>query len=255
MNLKEAVRLKAIMELSAIYNCGRQDDAAVVEVLARFRQHYPMTRLMLINDGGSNILESYAKLFHCEYSLCSRVSSVDSGFQLSEACSAVTYMERILNCIPEDDCWVLLLEDDTWVCDQVPLTDLKYDMCGRSARTLPVCLTLAIQQKFPTFPLKRVECADSGGAFLRGSFMRKMRENNVWRRNVAIMFSMMEPISSSHLLSVLVYMDGGTIGPYKGYGEPSFLFYKLYSILGKQETVFKILGKQKKKFWKPNQTE
>lgn len=236
------------MDLVAIYHCGMQTDAALAEVLSRFRAKYPACQLKMLNDGGDDLLMSFAKMFHCEYVQCCRVSSHPYLIELASRYDAVKYVERLMAAIPDHDCWVLLLEDDVWIYNQVILNELKYDMCGGYGDTkMPRSVVDAIGQHRDGFPIKNVKYVKSSGAFLRASFMRGMRSNK-WRKYVETIFDCERSVTSGQLLSALVYMKGGTVGPYSGYFEPSFLSYKCLAILGKVETRCKVVGNERKKF-------
>ena len=239
------------MDLVAIYHCGRQTDAAPAEVLSRFRDKYPACAVVMINDGGDKVMESYAKMFHCEYAPCSNVSRNPSCIELGTAYDAIKYVDRLLAAVPDHDGWVLLLEDDVWIYDQVVLTQLRYDMCGGRGLALSPSVCMDISCRRENFPRKGVPSVKSGGAFLRASFLRAMRGNDTWRKNVNLLFlEEGRSFFSGTLLSILVYMEGGTVGPYPGYFEPEFLSFKLFAAMGQGVLRYrcKILGNQRKIF-------
>lgn len=240
------------MDLVAIYHCGRQTDAAPAEVLSRFREKYPACAVVMINDGGDKVMESFAKMFHCEYAPCSNVSRNPSCIELGTAYDAIKYVDRLLAAVPDHDGWVMLLEDDVWIYDQVVLTQLKHDMCGGRGLALPLSVCMKIGRRRQDFmSKKRAPSVKSGGAFLRASFLRAMRFHGKWRKNVDLLFLEEErSFLSGALLSTLVYMEGGTVGPYPGYFEPEFLSFKLFAAMGQGVLKYrcKILGNQRKKF-------
>jgi hypothetical protein len=165
---------------------------------------------------------------------------------------AVKYVERLLAAVPDKDSWILLLEDDVWIYNQVPLDQLKFDMCGgHSGLRLSLSVCIGIAQKIKDFPRKNVPYAKTGGAFLRASFMRNMRADDKWRKNVNLLFLLEPKFPAGILLSALIYMEGGTVGPYPGYFEPEFYSFKLFSAIKMFQNKCKILGNQQKKFSLP----
>jgi hypothetical protein len=237
------------MDLAVIYQCGNQYESTV-EVARKFREHYPSVPMLMINDGGDAILKSVADLYHADYAQCSKTSCDDSGFVFSDAYSANKYVERILAGVPGDDCFVLLLEDDVRIFAQVPLTDLQYDLSGGHSGLYLSPALAGVVKKYRTdlAGRRRICYAYSGGSFMRSSFMNRMRDGGNWKTYVDELFIAQSRITSSELLSSLVLIAGGTLGPYAGYYEPSFLIYKFkkkFSItsgikmVGQEKSLFK----------------
>jgi len=233
------------MDLAAVYQCRNQYEATS-EVLTRFRHHYPSVPVLMINDGGDVIMKCISDMYHTEYAPCSKTSCDELEFIFSDPHSAIQYVERILSGIPGDDCFVLLLEDDVWIRAQVPLTDLHYDFSGGHAGLyLSKDLADVVKAGRKGFErTKHILFAYSGGGFLKSSFMNTVRDSSKWKQYVDALFLVQSRISSGELLSCLVLMAGGTVGPYAGYYEPWFLTYKIKKKIGWDGGV-RILGKEK----------
>jgi hypothetical protein len=238
------------MNLAAIFQCSNQYKAAT-EVCKRFREIYPAVPFLIINDGGDPVMGSVSPLFHAEYAPCSKTSCCDEDLKFSDPYLATSYVERLFAGMPEEEGFVLLLENDTWVCGQVPLTDLKYDMSGgRSGLVLCSELRDVVRKYRPDLAKKnKLVFANSGGAFLKSFFINAMRTPNDirWKRRVGDLFRVKTPITSGELLSCLTYMAGGTVGPYPGYYEPTFLRYVIRKKIGYNGGI-RIIGKEKSLF-------
>ena len=235
------------MNLAAIFQCSNQYNAAA-EVARRFREAYPATPFLMISDGGDRMIKTIADLFHAEYAPCSKTSCSDEEFSFSDPFLATRYIERLFSGMPGEECYVLLLENDIWVCGQVPLTDLRYDFSGGHSG-LVLCSELrdVVQKYRPDLTNKRkLTFANSGGSFLRSSFINTMRtpSDARWKRKVEELFCVKTPITSGELISCLTYMAGGSVGPYAGYYEPSFFRYMVRKKIGYTAGI-RIIGKEK----------
>jgi len=240
------------MNLAAIFQCSNQYNATA-EVARRFRDVYPAAPFLMINDGGEAAMRTVATLFHAEYAPCSKTSCSDEEFSFSDPYLATRYIERIFAAMPAEDCYALLLENDTWVCAQVPLTDLRYDFSGGHSG-LMLCSELrgVVQTYRPDLTSKRkLTYANSSGSFLRSSFINTMRtpSDARWKRNVEELFRVKTPITSGELISCLTFMAGGTVGPYAGYYEPTFFRYVIRKKIGYTGGI-RIIGKEKSLFEK-----
>ena len=240
------------MNLAAIFQCSNQYRAAV-EVCRRFRDIYPSAPFLIINDGGDAVMMSMSSLFHAEYAPCSKTSCSDKDFAFSDPYLATKYVERIFAGMPGEDSFVLLLEKDTWVCGQVLLTDLKYDLSGGHSG-LVLCDELRdVVRKYRHDLAKKKKLAfvNTGGAFLKSLFINEMRTPNDirWKKRVIDLFRVKTPITSGELLTCLTYMEGGTVGPYPGYYEPTFMRYVIRKKIG-YSGVIRVVGKEKSLFEK-----
>jgi len=240
------------MNLAAIFQCSNQYRAAT-EVSRRFRETYPSAPFLIINDGGDPVMNSVSSLFHAEYAPCSKTSCSEEDFVFSDPYLATRYIERLFSGMPGEDCFVLLLENDTWVCGQVPLTDLRYDFSGgHSGLVLSSELRDVVRKYRPDLVNKnKLVFANSSGAFLKSSFINTMRapSDARWKRRVDDLFCVKTPITSGELLSCLTYMAGGTVGPYPGYYEPTFYRYVIRKKLGYVGGI-RVIGKERSLFEK-----
>ena len=236
------------MEVSAVYLCYKQESAGV-QVLTRFREYYPLTPLLVINDGGVDTFKTISMLFHAEYVPCSRTSCSESGVQFANSYTAIKFVERMIAATSDDDRFTLLLEDDVWIYGQVPLTDLKYDMSGGCNGTfLSLDLVSEVKKRQPDIKKAKLPYSDTAGAFLRSSFIKNMcLKGREWKTAVHDLLLAQSPISSGELLSCLVYIFNGTVGPYRGYYEPSFFSFKAKKKFGVMGGV-KILAKERSLF-------
>jgi hypothetical protein len=215
--------------LTAYYQC-KQHIRAAREVLKNFRKLYPKAELVMVNDGGDVRLQSLAEEFGARYEYSNKTSNRDNGMYFSSSDKAAVYFSRILNASSHCD-WLLLLEDDVWVLNMLPLHSLKHPLNGGYKGMV---LNHAFAQ---VINHSQFQYAGNGGSLLKCQFFRDIEANGGWRKNLDdILHAKGEEVASDELLSVLTYMHGGSVGTYPGYSEPGF-FWFLYDWFTNKITV------------------
>ena len=215
--------------LSAYYQC-HANPRAVHEVLKNFRHIYPSSKITMINDGGNPSLKLVAKYYGAQYSYSNQTSSHKHSMFFSSETTASAYVSRILHASTHCD-WLLLLEDDVWVLDKIPLHTFHHALNGgHTGMILDDILTKVIQNMTNPALHAPLQYAGNGGTILRCSFFRDIQRMGVWREGVAALLHAKPEIASDELLSSITYLAGGSIGTFKGYMEPKFAWF-LYSYL------------------------
>jgi hypothetical protein len=158
---------------------------------------------------GENSLDvtPYHPVVTLPYNVTGR-SAVSNGMYFTNVDACVAYINRLKQAAHDLD-WLLLLEDDVWVCDMFHATALKYDMNGRCA---------AYYDKARWGDLTPGPCyGGCGGFVLRGQFLRHMQVDSAYIQSILV--KIQRPLASDELLSALFLRSNGTIGWTDDYAE------------------------------------
>lgn len=213
--------------LSAFYQCYERPRAAL-EVLKRFRKHYPFSLITMVNDGGNPVLEKVANKYHANYEYANRTSYLSSAMYFESCKAAVAYIRRILEASRHCD-WLLLLEDDVWVLKNIPFDSFIHDINGgHTGMILSENLMTVIKSRRPD--LNTSQYGGNGGSVLKCSFFREFLNSTSWELDIENLILAKQGIASDELISSIAYIYGGTIGIWEGYAETGFASYWYRSI-------------------------
>lgn len=136
-------------------------------------------------------------------------SAVSYGTYFSTVDACVSYVDRIIKASLGVD-WLILLEDDAWVCNRINTSALVYDMNGQ-------CLAQYNREIWGE--MVPGSCYGGYGGFvLRASFLqRAMRVDHEYIGSILVHIK--RPIASDELLSALFLRSNGTIGVIEDYAE------------------------------------
>ena len=196
--------------LGAYYQTSTFNPHATQLVLAIFRQAYaaaPVT-VYIDNDDQRRVnWDDFHPINILPYD--KGTSSADSRgmhFRTVDACAA--YVHRIIEAARQDVDWLILLEDDVWVCNRINTTRLTDDMNGQCIAKYGAVWGNAVPGS----------CYGGYGGFvLRASFLRHMRVNTSYIHE--ILLALGRPVASDELLSALLLRSNGTIGRISDYAE------------------------------------
>jgi hypothetical protein len=196
--------------IGAYYQTSLTHMYATKLVLTTFRRVYPSGYLFAhVDDDGSHQFDWNA--YHPIYLLSSNASvrsAKSSGMHFQSVKSCVAYVSRIIHAAQQLD-WLILLEDDVWVCNSVNTEQLAYDMNGQ-------CIAKYDEIVWGHTPPGKCY-GGCGGFILRGSFLRGMQ---VDERYIHTMLEKIKrPIASDELLSALFFRSNGTIGDSSAFAE------------------------------------
>lgn len=223
--------------MSAYYQTSGKHQAAIHLVLMLFRRSYPYAPLTLFYDGSGAELEFMQTVAHTYAANLSytKVGAHPQGpfkgtfFKVE---NAKEYVQRIHDAAAYGATWLMLLEDDAWVCQPVQLERLHYDMNGVCQ---PMGPPLAPFLR-PLFGEERTRCyGGAGGTVLRTSrllLLPKTTHHNatglspvgafldaLFEKATTTTNATREYLASDVILSAVVIHAGGTIGRMYGYAD------------------------------------
>jgi hypothetical protein len=200
--------------LGAYYQTSLAHVYATDLVLANFRRFNKHSPLFLYidrvhNNTTKNVEWNKYHPIVFMPSLSSKLQSgVTYGTYFSTVDASVAYVNRIIEASRDLD-WLILLEDDVWVCNHINTTALVYDMNGQ-------CLA-KYDPSVWTYMTPGSCYGGYGGFVLRASFLRNMRVDREYVQS--ILAHIKRPIASDELLSALFLQSNGTIGKIQDYAE------------------------------------
>jgi len=208
------------MNIGAYLQCYK-NPYATYKCLESFRKFYPNSTVVLLSDNGYN----YSKM--AEYFNCIYIHSDENlvliydklgteGALVNSTKLAKRFCEALLLC--EED-YVMWLEDDVSVNNKI--TDIfRYDMNGFCPNTI---VTDVLCKKYAIFEYgKKYHFTGHGGSvFHKKNIMNALIKEEVltdvvnnWQE-----YELPTTLCQDYLFSILVILNGGTIGPYKGHNE------------------------------------
>eukprot|EP00291_Cryptomonas_curvata_P017839 CAMPEP_0172156308 /NCGR_PEP_ID=MMETSP1050-20130122/3123_1 /TAXON_ID=233186 /ORGANISM="Cryptomonas curvata, Strain CCAP979/52" /LENGTH=284 /DNA_ID=CAMNT_0012825331 /DNA_START=118 /DNA_END=972 /DNA_ORIENTATION=- len=198
------------VRIGAYYQTSLAHIYATKLVLTIFRRVYPSAPIFVYidSDGGHPFdWNAHHPIVMLPFDARLR-SAVSHGTHFMTASSCVAYVNRIIKAAQDLD-WLVLLEDDVWVCNRIDAAALLHDMNGQ-------CLA-----KYDVNVWGHMIPGDCyggyGGFVLRGSFLRRMHVDRSYIHD--ILAKIRRPIASDELLSALFLRSNGTIGKITDYAE------------------------------------
>lgn len=194
----------------AYYQTSMAHPHATTLVLALFRRVYISALLTVYIDGNSsNHLNwnTYKPVVILPYNVtASSINPQGTYFKTVDSC--VAYANRVIKAAEGLE-WLLLLEDDVWVCNRINPRLLTHDMNGQ-------CI---VKYKVDSWGDDAPgDCyGGCGGYVLRGSFLRNMHVDRGYIDDMLTKIG--KSIASDELLSALFYRSNGTIGWTADYSE------------------------------------
>lgn len=196
--------------IGAYYQTSLSHMYATTLVLTIFRRVYASAPVFAYVDGGPNHLfdwNAYNPISMLPFDARFR-SAASNGIHFRTVSSCVAYLTRLIAAAQDVD-WLILLEDDVWVCNRISAASLLHDMNGK-------CMAIYDVNVWGT--MIPGECYGGYGGFvLRGSFLRRMRVDTSYINDILVKIK--RPIASDELLSALFLRSNGTIGTIADYAE------------------------------------
>lgn len=204
-------------DLVAYYQTNGKHMVATKEVIHLFKRLYPPEQIHMHNDGGPSLLRAIAHLNgirHYTYDRSSGCIAQKEGMYFISAQTGTAYLERLSN-VARAAPWVLLLEDDVWLHSAINTEGLIYDINGECKAHFNEGLA-----NFVRPPVSNCY-GGCGGMVVRSS--RLLRANiSTAMVDSLIKASDKHNIASDELLSAVILLAGGTIGPMEGYFESNY---------------------------------
>jgi len=208
------------MNVGAYFQCYK-NPYATYKCLESFRNFYPTNTIVLVSDNGYN----YSKM--AEYFNCIYIHSNENlpliynhigteGALINSKKLTKRFCEALLLC-KED--YVIWLEDDVSINNKIT-DDFRYDMNGFCPNTI---VTDVLSEKYTIFKSNtKFHFTGHGGSV----FHKKNTLNAIMKEEVLTdivnnwqEYELPKTLCQDYLFSILVILNGGTIGPYKGHSE------------------------------------
>ncbi len=206
--------MPAIPNLGAYYQTSLSHISATETVLQLFRRVYPSAPVFIYidNDHDKGIQwEAYNPVIVTIRGKKRQWQNfVTTGNFISTVGDGMNYIKRIISAAQGLD-WLILLEDDVWVCNSINVSSLgTHAMSGR-------CTTQFDSKRWAHL-LPGPCYGGCGGYVLKGSFLQSVMK--VDRGYIHAIFKQIKrPIASDELLSAVLYKSNGTIGTTKDFAE------------------------------------
>lgn len=212
------------MSIAAYFQCYKQP-LATYYALQSFRKTYPTQTIVLISDNGYNY-SKMAKHFNCIYihSDCNYplINNIDDKYKLK----VYGLIERILyacSLIKEE--YIMWLEDDVYIHRPSPLS-LQYDLNGYCPNTISSNHFMTLKGDFPNLN-NEIRISGHGGSIYKKDSLVKSLINtnpiNTLLDNWQIYFSPEANLCQDLFISILLHINGYSIGPLEGHGDSSEL--------------------------------
>lgn len=180
--------------IDAFFQCYNQVMAAD-KAFESYRKCYPDGKVIMLNDGGDEAMKDVAAKHGAEYTRMPNIG-------ICHWKSPTEWVERFLGAVQKlESDYFVMQEEDVWHVRPVDHSKLVYDICGTNP-----------DAKLPEQLVKytgQTHYAGSGGCFFRTSFFQRLAETN-WRTHLQNIPA--QWLHADIVLSVLTYMNGGTIG-------------------------------------------
>jgi hypothetical protein len=195
---------------------------ATYKSLESLRRYYPNCTVVLLSDNGYDYTEM-AKLFNCIYihetqNLPLIYKDIDTGSHISHAIQLIKRIYNSFKLCKEE--YVMWLEDDVSI--NKPIVDtFKYSINGFCPNHLNENTNIALHQKYPFIEESELYRITGHG----GSLFHKQTLLDAFELEEIVMDVLMNwkiykfpsDLCQDFLFSVLVILNGGTIGPYEGH--------------------------------------
>ncbi len=180
--------------IDAFFQCYNQTYAAE-KAFESYRKCYPDGKVVMINDGGDMAMKKIADKYGAIY-------TYESNIGICHWKKPTEWLERFFEGVEKlDSDYFVMQEEDVWHVRPVDQSKLTYDICGTNpdARLPPVLVEYTGHTHY----------AGSGGCFFRTAFFKNVA-NTYWQKHIEKIPA--EWLHADIVLSVLTYMNGGTIG-------------------------------------------
>ena len=180
--------------IDAFFQCYNQVRAAD-KAFESYRSCYPDGKVIMINDGGDKAMKDVANKYNAIYYYMPNIG-------IYHWKKPTEWLERFFNAIENfDSDYFIMQEEDVFHIRPVDHSKLIYDICGTNpdAKLPQVLVEYTGQTNY----------SGSGGCFFRTAFFKKISKTN-WQKHIERIPP--EWLHADIVLSVVTYMNGGTIG-------------------------------------------
>lgn len=212
------------MSIGAYFQCYK-NPFATFNTLKSFRNIYPTSTIVLVSNNGYNY-SKMAEYFNCIY-IHSKfnypfINNIDNIYKEN----IYGLIERIINaCSLIHEEYVMWLEDDVYV-HKPSITPLSYELNGYCPNTIAPNHFIALKKSFYTLnTLSEMRISGHGGSiFLKVSLVKSLGDVysiNTLLNNWSAYFGQQANLCHDLFISILLYINGYTIGPLEGHDDSS----------------------------------
>jgi glycosyltransferase involved in cell wall biosynthesis len=180
--------------IDAFFQCYNEVTAAD-KAFESYRKCYPDGNVVMINDGGDEAMKDVAFKYGAIYGYGPNIG-------ICHWKKPTEWLERFFDAIEKlESDYFVMQEEDVWHVRPVDHSKLVWDICGTNpdARLPPILAEYT----------GRTHYAGSGGCFFRTAFFKRVAKTD-WRKHIEKIPA--EWLHADIVLSVVTYMNGGTIG-------------------------------------------
>lgn len=155
---------------------------ATYEVLNNFRTFYPLTNIVVINDGGLEEIENIAKTFHAHYI---NSKNLGCGDNLDDIEVMIQWVERFFKAVEYiQEPYFIILEDDVLLRQTPTIDNLPGEMMGLNENILlPEKVTSYLKQFNNNVIEPRTYYSGAGGCILNTEFYKKISQED-WKTEI-----------------------------------------------------------------------
>jgi hypothetical protein len=192
---------------------------ATYKCLESFRNFYPDVTIVLLSDNGYDFSEM-AKLFNCIYiheneNIPFFYEILEDGNYITNSKKLIERVSKVFNLVKED--YVMWLEDDVSI-NNIILDNFKYDLNGYSPNQIPI---EELSKKYIFLNKDNIYkfSGHGGSIFNKNFFLNSLKNKEIiddilvnWKK-----YKFCSNIPLDFLLSIIITLNQGTIGDYKGH--------------------------------------
>jgi len=224
--INKTVAYIIIMEVGAFLQCYK-NPYATYKCLESFRRFYPSGTVVLVCDDGYNY-SKMAQHFKCEYIHCFDKATfictdLDTNIRFQNTHTLIDRIKRAFTLIKED--YVMWLEDDVVVNGRIE-DNFKYDLNGFCPNKIHDHFISELKQKFSSIDDTRTyHFTGHGGSVYKKEALIGCFDNDAAIHDLLTNWKTYEfptTLCQDFLFSLLIIINGGTIGNYEGHGESTY---------------------------------
>ena len=212
--------------IGAYFQCHK-NPFATYKTLESFRNYYPTNSVVLVSDNGYDYTEM-AKYFDCIYvhrtqsypliyDYCNEIDKNINGKHISWVFELLSNIQTNFSLVKED--YILWLEDDVIINGQFD-DPCNYDINGFNPNQYWNTMKNALSEVYPIIdPSKTYTFSGHGGSIFNKPKILEYLTNNVIINDILInwrKYNLTSNIACDFLLSLLVHLNGGTVGSLNG---------------------------------------
>jgi len=207
-------------EIGAYLQCYK-NPYATYKCLESFRRFYPNNTIVLLSDNGYNyscMAQQFGCIYiHSEDSVAMNYTKLNEKRELINSTNLVKRIRYAFSLIKEE--YIMWLEDDVHINNKIT-DEFKYDINGYCPNKLETDILCKHYKQLDAD--KKYPFSGHGGSVLhKENVMSALSRNDLINEIVPnwLEYNLPTTIAQDYLFSLLVTLNGGTVGSYAGHGE------------------------------------